>query len=919
MNIASPVDADVVHGGGVPLFNDSDLALLEPLLAVSEHPLRSQNLATLSRARRDLARMLLACAPGVLTAQFDFSATGKLYLALLKRRDIRAVALDEADASIVAAVVKPNRAKRWNHLFVALLYRPAHEVVRESDLLDCPYSLENRLVECIFTSPLSLGFDRSTLSGRARLMEALLRVMHRRSVEALPGFPPMPMVHAFIRHSNIIDYLAGAPSPDILGRRGEILTSYIERSRVADRDGAFEPLAAPRKRIRIGVLVWNMRDRVETRLTLAFVTTLDRSVFSVHVATASTENIDALKAAGKLAGEDVVIALGGLSLAQSIDAIRKADLDILVAGNNALARPGLLGLLLSVRLARRQVGTIAMPSTSGSPVMDYFLTSAQAEGTSDPAVIASRYTEKPLIMDGLPWCFDGIAPIPKAPAVGKNDPALVALRGLRTRFGPDAIICISGAQYIKYNETLLETWAKFLIRVPSAVLLLYPLNPDWQLQLPKDGTFARIRAAFVARGVDGSRVAFAGPFPDVASISVLCASADLYLDSFPYSGCASILDPMLHGLPAVSLAGPDQKGRQGAAQLEAVGLGSCVASDPEDYIRIAAELAENPARRNQVRDHLLIHVGGASFLDVAGFGRRISAVYSRLYRDILLTDSVPSARPNHPVRVLASDDAAFVEGWHTLEHFLYGVAYRWSLGAARIEIAHAIEGDAVLALEVARTLGGSMQGFEVVVGKRALPFQIRDGGDDSFTVVAPIPADAMATGPKVVVDITAPFAVSPSALNQSPDIRVLGVAVTGATLVSAEGFTSPEKTVFQLAQEAIFVDGGGLRADGSGIVDLAPAPDAAISMRLRPLVPSYLTIFFAEPAPATLPLSAAFSVDDREVEVALASDCLSATLPFGGKTTPDGPPGLKIGVSRRDDRPFRLAVRGVLVTPQPAA
>ena len=71
---------------------------------------------------------------------------------------------------------------------------------------------------------------------------------------------------------------------------------------------------------------------------------------------------------------------------------------------------------------------------------------------------------------------------------------------------------------------------------------------------------------------------------------------DIGLDTVPYNGHTTSLDSFWMGVPVVTLVGPTVVGRAGLCQLMNLGLPELIASSPEQYVRIAAELAEDLPR-----------------------------------------------------------------------------------------------------------------------------------------------------------------------------------------------------------------------------------------------------------------------------------------------------------------------------------
>src|SRR5258707_1158915 len=66
---------------------------------------------------------------------------------------------------------------------------------------------------------------------------------------------------------------------------------------------------------------------------------------------------------------------------------------------------------------------------------------------------------------------------------------------------------------------------------------------------------------------------------------------DIGLDTLPYNGHTTSLDSYWMGVPVITLVGQTVVGRAGFSQLMNLGLPELIAKKPEEYVRLAAELA----------------------------------------------------------------------------------------------------------------------------------------------------------------------------------------------------------------------------------------------------------------------------------------------------------------------------------------
>ena len=136
-------------------------------------------------------------------------------------------------------------------------------------------------------------------------------------------------------------------------------------------------------------------------------------------------------------------------------------------------------------------------------------------------------------------------------------------------------------QFVKVNGRVLALWARVLRAVDRSRLLL--LAPEGQF---RRDTLQRLEQ----EGVAPDRVAFV-PHQPRRQYLELYHGIDLMLDTFPYNGHTTSLDALWMGVPVVTLVGRTVVGRAGCRQLTNLGLPELVAATPEEFVRIAVELA----------------------------------------------------------------------------------------------------------------------------------------------------------------------------------------------------------------------------------------------------------------------------------------------------------------------------------------
>ena len=208
---------------------------------------------------------------------------------------------------------------------------------------------------------------------------------------------------------------------------------------------------------------------------------------------------------------------------------------------------------------------------------------------TEPWDVDSQYTETVVWIDGQKQC---VYPLPPASGWERK----------KTRkklwVTDDTVVMVSGAMAHKIQDRLLVCWAEILEHAPDAILVLYPFAPNWSIDFSEQGFADRLRA----HGFPEDRVIILPTLPPEI-VSKVLEAADLYLDSFPYTGATTVCEALSRGLPVVTLAGGALRELTGASWLRAYGLDGLVAGNPAEYVGNAVRLATDPVYMAEIAAH----------------------------------------------------------------------------------------------------------------------------------------------------------------------------------------------------------------------------------------------------------------------------------------------------------------------------
>jgi predicted O-linked N-acetylglucosamine transferase (SPINDLY family) len=403
-------------------------------------------------------------------------------------------------------------------------------------------------------------------------------------------------------HSNLVYTLNFCPGVDARAIRDECRRWNQQHAEPLAR--SIEPHRNERhsdRRLRVGYVAPDFRQHVQSFFTLPLLAAHDHRQFEIFCYADVTAPDDVTARLRTL--PDVWRDITGISDEQVAQQVRDDRIDILVDLTLHMDNHRLL--VFARKPAPVQVSWLAYPGTTGVRTIDYRLTDPYLD---PPGQNDELYTEQSVRLPDTFWCYD---PLTDGPPVN----ALPAIANGYVTFG-----CLNN--FCKVNAEVLRVWAEVLRAVErSQMLILVPERAD-RLQVLR---------SFEAQGVAGERIRFAALQPRPQYLQRY-HEIDIALDTFPYNGHTTSLDCFWMGVPVVTLAGPTVVGRGGLSQLTNLGLTELIARTPEQFVRIAADLAGDLPGLAQLRAALRARLRQSPLMDAPRFARNVEAAYRAMWR-----------------------------------------------------------------------------------------------------------------------------------------------------------------------------------------------------------------------------------------------------------------------------------------------
>jgi predicted O-linked N-acetylglucosamine transferase (SPINDLY family) len=357
----------------------------------------------------------------------------------------------------------------------------------------------------------------------------------------------------------------------------------------------------PGRQLRIGYVSADFRQHAASDFILPLLEHHDRTQFEVYCYS-NTPKADAItRRCEDLASHWRDIAMTSDAAADTLMRADGIDLLIDLSGHTAGNRLP----LFARKPAPVQITFLGYPGTTGLAQMDYRLT----DGFADPSGSDAHYREKLLRLPHSLWCFQPPQSMPQpGPA-----PFL--------RCGRITLGSLNSTS--KLTPRTIALWSRLLQQLPGTRLLMAGVSTVEARE--------RIMAEFAQHGVAPHSLSI-HPGLEREEFWTLHQNIDIALDSFPYNGGATTCATLWLGVPVISMAGNLFQSRAGLSILAAVGLRDLVADNPDDFLRIALELARDPQRLAELRSGMRGRMRASPLLEAAAYTRDLEHMYHAAWK-----------------------------------------------------------------------------------------------------------------------------------------------------------------------------------------------------------------------------------------------------------------------------------------------
>jgi len=397
---------------------------------------------------------------------------------------------------------------------------------------------------------------------------------------------------------NYADFL----SSDEVYRRHRAFAGYMQEKVGPKKLVPFNRMSRKDSLLRIGYLSPDFRKHSVGFFIWHVIENHAKEKFSITCYSNSAENDEITDAIKKLSNQ--FIKTEQFSDEELAEIIRQDEIDILVdlAGHTYGSRVS----VLAYKPAPIQATYLGYPNTTGLDQVDFRISDPYSDIKG-----GTKYSEKLLI---LPESFLSFGKF----NYKKLNPEIPAKRKGIVTYG-------SFNNLMKITPGVLNVWCRILARVPDSRLLLKSKGVTHHL------TQKNIFKEVDSYGIEVGRIILVDTVPNRDDHMDLYNEIDIALDPFPYNGTTTTCEALWMGVPVVTLVGKVHAQRVGYSILKNTGLEELVAHNEDDYVDLAAGLAEDFRRLTELRREIPEKLQASILCNPEKFTRQLEDAYRKIW------------------------------------------------------------------------------------------------------------------------------------------------------------------------------------------------------------------------------------------------------------------------------------------------
>ena len=327
-----------------------------------------------------------------------------------------------------------------------------------------------------------------------------------------------------------------------------------------------QPLFQVDQKTRIGILSAEVGNHCVSMFLAPLLEHFNRTTFEVEIISVSRMYHERALALAGMASYSY--SLQGLGLAEARRQVQNRRYDIIIETSGFTMGSGID--ILAERCATVQAHYIGYHATTGLDTIDYFI----GDDETIPEAFASHFSET---LWRLPRTWLACSPLQGYPVARSEATKPIPALG-------------SFNQLSKIREDTLAFWGAAMQKLPTSILII----KDKAINSPY--IVERIKAALKCYAIDPRRLFFLSPSPSWEAHLLHYNIIDVALDATPWSSATTAFDALAMGVPLVSIRGECTSARMSTSLLKGLGRDEWIASTPDEYADIVANLCSDLVR-----------------------------------------------------------------------------------------------------------------------------------------------------------------------------------------------------------------------------------------------------------------------------------------------------------------------------------
>ncbi|MBE9241093.1 tetratricopeptide repeat protein [Synechocystis salina] len=362
--------------------------------------------------------------------------------------------------------------------------------------------------------------------------------------------------------------------------------NYINENFQKMRPSSCKPIIpkalSKKRKIRIGLI--SQRLEGLGRLYLGWIKYLDRKKYQTYIYSVCEQNEDSIVGLKvdfqkfSFQYKSIYYSMGWDEVCQ---VILDDQIDVLIFPDFGI--DPILNLLAYLRLAPVQCTTWGHPVTSGSPTIDYFLSSDLMEPENGDKHYSETLVRLPNLAFSLP-------PV-ELPSLDKTRSDW--------QLGKDKVIYLCSQSMYKYLPQ--HDWLFAAIAAESEMFQFVFVDPIHG-EVIRNCFAQRLNQTFTKYGLDYRDYCVFLPRLSNSDFLKVNQLADIFLDCLSWSGGLTTHQAISCNLPVVTCPGKFMRARHSYGMLKMIDVTETIAQSPEEYIEIAVRLGADSHWRQQIRD-----------------------------------------------------------------------------------------------------------------------------------------------------------------------------------------------------------------------------------------------------------------------------------------------------------------------------